>query len=210
MREDNIWMNLLYLVAAIWLFRQWWCDKRAQSRGQSISSPFPGAYPTNIRMLTIAVIGALVILAIETFGEYRLGISDEQEVVHWSFLFSMLAAAIVEEIIFRGYLVYTDRGTPVLLLSIVGFSLLFALIHPYLWTYISPGEGGHSFWGELQWAGGTKAYFSTGMIFIHSLWFYAVRFLPPNAKHSLLPCFAAHLSTNVGVFAVKWMQGHVA
>ena len=102
--------------------------------------------------------------------------------------------------IFRGYLVVEGRGRAALVGGVVGASLLFALLHPFLWQWQD---------GTLVLQGSTKAWFSTGAVFAGSLWFYAVRFMPANPRHSLVPCIAAHLAKNVGVFVVKLLQGHV-
>jgi membrane protease YdiL (CAAX protease family) len=112
-----------------------------------------------------------------------------------------LAAAFVEELIFRGYLVVENRGRPALVAGIIGASLLFALLHPFLWAWKDR---------TLVFHFGSKAWFSTGMIFAGSLWFYAVRFSPLNPTRSLLPCIAAHAAKNAGVIAIKYAQGYLA
>jgi hypothetical protein len=47
------------------------------------------------------------------------------------------------------------------------------------------------------------------LLFLNSIWFYTLRFCKWNPRHSLLPCFAAHIASNVMVFVVKLAQGHV-
>jgi membrane protease YdiL (CAAX protease family) len=76
-----------------------------------------------------------------------------------------LMAAFVEELVFRGYLVVENRGRTALLAGIVGASLGFALLHPFLWTWRD---------GALHLNGSGKAWFSTAAVFAGSLWFYAV------------------------------------
>ena len=98
-----------------------------------------------------------------------------------------------------------------LMLGIVLVSVVFAALHPYLWQWKMP-EGASSWevWrGSLSLDLGNKALFSTTIVFVRSLWFYCVRFWPANPLRSLLPCIAAHLATNLGVFALKAVQGHV-
>ena len=112
-----------------------------------------------------------------------------------------LAAAFVEELIFRGYVVVENRGRTALVAGIVGASLVFALLHPFLWEWKD---------GALTMHFGPKAWFSTGAIFAGSLWFYAVRFLPGNPTRSLVPCIAAHAAKNLGVFVIKYAQGFVS
>ncbi|MGA2053040.1 MAG: CPBP family intramembrane glutamate endopeptidase, partial [Opitutales bacterium] len=83
--------------------------------------------------------------------------------------------------------------------GIVGFSLLFSLLHPFLWDWKS----------GLVFDFSLKAWWSPALVFASSLWFYTVRFYPLNPARSLLPCIAAHLAKNLGVFAIKLAQGHV-
>jgi len=45
------------------------------------------------------------------------------------------------------------------------------------------------------------------MLFAVSLWLYAVRFFRLNPHRSLFSCFVAHATKNLGVFAVKYVQG---
>jgi Type II CAAX prenyl endopeptidase Rce1-like len=81
--------------------------------------------------VALASIGALFILAAETGGEHVLGISAEQSRVTVLFaLYSICAAPVVEEVIFRGYLVIENRGRLLLWAGVVGVSLLFAALHP--------------------------------------------------------------------------------
>jgi len=52
------------------------------------------------------------------------------------------------------------------------------------------------------------------MVFLFSFWLYAMRFplrYPKlNPSRSLIPCIAAHLAKNLGVFVIKLAQGHVS
>jgi membrane protease YdiL (CAAX protease family) len=117
----------------------------------------------------------------------------------WFFVFAIIAAGVVEEVIFRGYLVIDHKGRALLIASAVGFSLIFAIIHGHLWSR----EDG------FEWTLTAKAFFSTGILFANSLWFYAVRFGPWNPKRALFPCMLAHAASNLGVFFVKWAQGYL-
>lgn len=129
-----------------------------------------------------------------------LGVSSEQSDMSILFGIYTLLAAFLEELIFRGYLVITEKGKAVLWLGIFAFSFLFAMVHPYIWNFDNP------YLLELT----PKALLSTGIVFINSLWFYSMRFNPLNKKRSLLPCIAAHFASNLGVFLVKLIQGHVS
>lgn len=192
---------LLFMIAAgIYVTRMWWIDYRAAAAGQPIMGALPGATTTSKRAIMIAVLGALVLLAAETWGEILLGLDQEQSEMTVLLGLYTLLAAIIEEVIFRGFLVIENRGKALRLAGIVGASLLFALFHPFLWQWED---------SEWTWSFNAKGWFSTGAIFLGSLWFYYVRFMPSNPRHSLLPCFAAHAAKNLGVFIIKAVQGFV-
>jgi hypothetical protein len=193
---------LLALIAGSLAVGRWWLDDwRAAKHAAPRPNAFPGATPVNARCAAIAVAGALALLGLETSGEYALGISGQQSRITGLFGLYTLAAAFLEELIFRGYLVIENRGRTALWAGVVAASLLFALLHPFLWR-----------WDEsaLSWHLDRKALFSTAMIFAGSLWFYIVRFWPVNPTRSLLPCIAAHAAKNAGVVAIKAAQGHIS
>jgi len=192
---------LLLIGAAVWFARAWTMDYRAALAGTPNERALPGATPASARAVAIASLGALVILAAETGGEHVLGLSAEQSQVTALFsLYSIVGAPVIEEVIFRGYLVIEHRGRAALWGGVVGASLLFALLHPFLWD----GNG-----NGLTLHVGTKAWFSTTAILATSLWLYTVRFFGLNPQRSLLPCFVAHAAKNLGVFAIKYVQGFV-
>lgn len=192
---------LLYVGIAVYMGHLYWHDLRANTAGQPIPKSMPGATLAAPRLYVIGLIGALLILAVETGGERALGISAEQSDMVWFFLFASLSAGIVEEVIFRGFLVVEHKGRSALMGSCIGFSLLFALIHGHLWTYTA---------GEAPtWVFTDKAFFSTAILMANSLWFYALRFGPWNPKRSIFPAMLAHTGSNLGVFVVKLIQGHV-
>jgi membrane protease YdiL (CAAX protease family) len=201
MGQDNPLLLAGLLVAAAITARWWRGDLRAAARGQPNPRAFPGAAPASGRLIAVAVGGALLLLAIETGGEQALGLTAQQSHMTVLFAFYSLAAAFLEELIFRGYLVVEQRGRAALFAGMFGASLGFALLHPFLWEWRD---------GGLELHGGAKAWFSTVLIFAGSLWFYAVRFLPANRARSLLPCMAAHAAKNLGVFVIKYAQGFVS
>lgn len=206
---DNPLLILLMLGAAAYVFKLWLDDYRANAGGKPAAGALPGAFPASGKAIVAAVAGALIILAAEVGGEYGLGIVEDQSEITALFGVFMLTAAFFEELIFRGYLVVQNRGRAVLIGSIVFFSLVFTLAHPFLWEF-EGGEAAWRFWeGSLTFDFSTSAWFSTVIVFINSLWFYTVRFYALNTTRSLIPCFAAHLASNAGVFAVKGMQGFV-
>jgi len=179
-----------------WLWRE---DLRAHLAGAPANTGLmPGATPATPRACLIAAAGALVILSAETAGEIAFGLSEEQS--HMTLLLAAytLVAAITEEIIFRGYLVVEKRGRAALLGGVLGASLLFGLLHPFLWQWDEDG-----FALTLT----PKGFLSFTAVFVASLWFYACRFSAWNPTRSLLPCFAAHAAKNAGVIAIKAAQG---
>ena len=198
--SDNPVAILLYLGVAGYVLYLYLVDFRSTRAGNlADDNSMPGASAMPASALIIGVCVALLILAVETSGEIVLGISSEQSQMAWYFLFASLAAGVIEEVIFRGYLVVSKRGRAALITSCVGFSFVFALIHGHLWST----DNGFDFTFT------TKGVFSTSILFFNSLWFYLVRFGPWNPTHSIFPCMLAHACSNLGVFIIKLFQGYV-
>ena len=194
---DNPLVILALLGASLYLGKLWRDDLRSRQ-----PNGLPGATPATSRAITIAVIGALVLVGLETMGEKALGVFDEQSKMTWLFaVYSMLGAPILEELISRGYLVIAGKGKPTLWASIFAFSIVFALVHPFLWR---SDEAGFAL--TLT----TKGFFSTAAVFAMSLWLYVSRFASWNPSQSLLPCFAAHAAKNAGVVAIKAASGFMS
>ena len=63
------------------------------------------------------------------------------------------------------------------------------------------------FEGGFHWVLNAKS-FTTGILFVNSLWFYAIRYAPYRER-SLFPCMLAHAISNLGVFGIKAVQGYV-
>lgn len=192
---------LALTLAGLYCAKLWRDDLRAARAGSTVRGGFPGAVPAPPRAVGLAITGALALLALETAGEFALGIAAEQTRMTLAFAaYSALAAPIIEEIIFRGWLVL-DRHRPAMRWAgILAASVLFALLHPFLWVWDDAG-----FRLTLTLKGG----FSTTLLFLSSLWFYTARFTPWNPQRSLLPCFAAHAAKNVGVVVIKAVSGHL-
>lgn len=198
--QDQPLLLLVLLGGAVYVARIWWADLRATQAGQPPRQPLPGAAPAGRLAVALAVGGALAILAAETAAEYALGVADRQSRMTVLFGCYTLAAAVIEEVIFRGYVVVEGRGRAALVAGCLGASVLFAALHPFLWQWRD---------GSLVWDFSAKGWVSTGAVLAASLWFYTVRFWALNPTRSLLPCFAAHLAKNAGVFAIKAAQGYV-
>ena len=200
--NESPFMVLLYVGVAAYVGYMYWGDYQSnQASEQPDPRGMPGATSASLGLFVIGVIGALLILAAQTGGEIALGIASGQSEMVWYFVFAILGAGIVEEIIFRGYLVVDNKGRAALIGSCVGFSLIFAIIHGHFWS----NEEGEAF----AWTFTTKAFFTTGILLANSLWFYALRFGRWNKNRSLFPCMLAHAASNLGVFCVKWAQGFV-
>ena len=189
-------MILLYVGAAAFVLHMYRVDYIVVKLGEIRSGAMPGAENASLMSFLIATLGALILLGIETCGEIALGLVNEQSEMLWYFLPVIIAAGVIEEVIFRGYLVVTDKGKALFVTSCVGFSLFFAIIHPHLWS----AEDG------FAWTLSGKAFFSTSILFANSLWFYVARFGPWNPSRSIFPCMLAHGASNLGVFLIKMSQ----
>lgn len=192
-------MILIYVAIAAAVGNMYRTDLQAARAGQPNTNAMPGAQSCDLGVWIVGVIGALLILAVETGGELALGLADQQSEMIWYFVFAIVAAGIVEEVVFRGFLVVENKGKAALIGSCVGFSLLFALVHGHFWST----ENG------FEWTFTAKAAFTTGILFFNSIWFYALRFGPWNPNRSIFPCMLAHAASNLGVFFVKLVQGYV-
>ena len=199
---NNPLLLVLLTAAGLYATTLWREDLRAFRSGKTLPRPLPGATPTTGRAVAIAVIGSLVLLAAETFGEFTFGLAAEQSRMTWLFaLYSVSAASFIEELIFRGWLVVENRGRLALWLGVLGASVAFAALHPFLWRWDDAG---------FALTPGTKGWFSTAVVFATSLWFYVARFAPWNPSRSLLPCVAGHAAKNLGVVAIKAALGYMS
>lgn len=193
---------LLFMTAAgIYVGTLWLGDRRAARTGTPNPGGLPGATVAPRRAVIIAVAGALVILTAETVGEIALGLAGEQSRMTWLFaLYSIAAAPIIEELIFRGWIVVENWGRAVTWAAAVGASAIFAALHPFLWRWDDAG---------FALTLGAKGWFSTGVVFATSLWLYSARLAAWNPQRSLSPCFVAHAAQNAGVVGVKLLAGFI-
>ncbi len=210
MFQDNPTFSVVNFAIAAYLFYIWYSDYRANCRagGKIRAKSLSGATPVGVVYVIFGALASLALLAVHTISEYSAGLAAEQtKVSAWAFL-SWTAAAFLEELIFRGYLVIEGRGKLLLVASIVFFSLVFALCHPFMWDYTVSSDSG-IFGGTWTFDFSAQPMLSTLAIFECSILFYALRFLPANRNSSLIPCITAHLAYNWGVFAVKAAQGFI-
>jgi len=198
---NHPFLLVLMTAAGLYVGKLWRDDARAARAGSPNPNAWPGATDASHRAIGIAVMGALGLLAVETFFESRLGLAAQQSRMTWLFaLYSVAGAPIIEELIFRGWIVIESRGRAVMWAGAAGASAVFAVLHPFLWRWDDAG-----FAMTLT----AKGWFSTAAIFAGSLWFYVARLAAWNPQRSLLPCFAAHAAKNVGVVAIKAATGFV-
>lgn len=208
---------LILFMAAVGLYvlYLWLQDLRSARAGSPSASALPGAVPASPVACVLAAVGAAAIVAGETWGELYLGLSEEQSEMTVFFGAYTLVAAFIEELIFRGYIVIEKRGPVVLWFGIFTASLLFAALHPFLWSWDMGDEPAWKCllvwrWGEwFTWEFTAKGVYSTVAVFVSSLWFYLVRFASFNKSRSLLPSIVAHATKNLGVFVVKGTQGFI-
>lgn len=198
-RMNHPLLLLLTTAAGLYAGKLWNDDRRAARSGRPNPRGLPGAADAPRRAVIIAVVGALVILAAETVGESMLGLAGQQSRMTWVFAcYSVMAAPIIEELIFRGWIVVENRGRAAAWAGAAGASVLFAALHPFLWQWDDAGP---------VWTLNAKGWFSTATVFGMSLWLYVTRLAAWNPARSLLPCFAAHAAKNLGVVVVKLAAG---
>jgi uncharacterized protein len=198
---DSPLMQLCFLGIVTYVFYLWLSDLRKANSGNPGPGALPGASPASIKWIAMGAIGAVTLVSAETLGEHVLGISSEQTSMTLLLGLVTVAAGFGEELIFRGYLVIPNKGKLTLWLSVFAFSILFALIHPYLWNWED---------GTLHLILTSKAIFSTSVVLLNSIWFYYLRFSVFNENKSLWPCIVAHASSNAAVFSIKLAQGFVS
>jgi membrane protease YdiL (CAAX protease family) len=190
---------LFSLFLGLYLGRLWWRDRASAREGRPLPGALPGATDAPRTVILAGLAGGLILVAVETMGELALGIAAQQSTMTWLFaLYSVAAAPLIEELIFRGWLVVLDRGAAAKWAAALGASGVFAALHPFLWRWDDAG-----FVLTLD----TKGWFSTGIVFATSIWLYALRLGRWNPQRSLLPCFAGHAAKNFGVVAVKAATG---
>ncbi len=207
MFQDAPIFSIFSLAIAAYLFYMWYGDFRHFNKTAELrKGAFEGASNAPTKLIVLGIASALILLLCVTFIEKIVGVEASQtKVAPWALL-SWIAAAFVEELIFRGYLVVKNKGNLVLWCSIIFFSFVFAAGHPFLWDYQIP-ENSSIYEGVWTLNLTSQALISTLAIFSCSILFYSLRFARSNVNRSILPCILAHVSYNCGVFVVKMIQG---
>ena len=196
MNDDPLIIFFSCLIA-LYLASCYFKDIKAYASLNENPKALPGARNSSFLLIGVSVLIGLVLLFNALIFEQILNLSNQQRTIVWYALFGSIAAGLIEEVVFRGYLVIDNRGKLYLILSCIFFSLIFSLLHGYLWTY---EEG-------LKWNLNKKSIFDSYILFLNSLVFYFLRFGLWNNNKSILPPIAAHISFNIGVFAIKHFQG---
>lgn len=189
--------DILYLFIGLGVAFAWFKEyqKRKENPGPELF--WPGTTPAPIAGVLVIVSGILLITVAETCAEIHYQVSAHQSVSNLYLLGATLGAAIVEEIVFRGFAAPSHwSGTKLLGLILIG-SILFSLLHS-----INPDTSQFNF-NTVQ---GRISLIST---FFISIWLYLGRYNPLNPQRSLLPCLIGHLVRNLAVFGIKWAQGFV-
>ena len=98
--DSNPIMILLYVGAAAFVLHMYWGDYIVAKSGQIRSGAMPGAENASLMSFFIATLEALILLGAETCGEIALGLVNEQSEMLWYFLPAIVAAGVIEEVIF--------------------------------------------------------------------------------------------------------------
>ncbi|HEY0947862.1 MAG TPA: CPBP family intramembrane glutamic endopeptidase, partial [Opitutaceae bacterium] len=173
---DSPFVLLVITAVGVYVAKLWRDDLIARRRGTPNPRALPGATPAPTRALVVAAAGGFSLVAIETAGESAFGLTAQQSQITVLFGLYTLVAAVIEEIIFRGFIVIERRGVFLRWAGIAGASVLFAALHPFLWKWND---------GDWAWTLDAKGWFSTAIVFASSLWFYTVRFARLNPQRSL-------------------------
>src|SRR5690606_33168833 len=102
---DNPLLILIGLAAAAYFFKLWLDDLKQEKLDTPNPTAFPGATTAPRLPIIVGITGALLILAAEVAGEYAFDFVDPQSDITILFALSSIAAAFIEEFIFRGFFV---------------------------------------------------------------------------------------------------------
>src|SRR3954471_18113374 len=100
---------LLMIGVGVYVAKLWYDDFRNALKGQPNARGLPGATPASWKAVIIAATGSLVLLAAETWGEKMFGLTEQQSKMTALYAVYTLLAAVIEEIIFRGFIVIENR-----------------------------------------------------------------------------------------------------
>ncbi|MGA0133938.1 MAG: type II CAAX prenyl endopeptidase Rce1 family protein [Opitutales bacterium] len=180
----------LYCLLAGGVLLGWLRERAARTTTGAGEGFWPGTTSAPAAAHFAAAAATLLITVAESVVEIRADVSQSQSVLTGLSLLALLAAAIIEEVVFRGFAAPAWLAGGRLLTVIVAGSTVFALVHGF----------------DL---GTVHGRVSLAFAFVTSLGLYVARFNPLNPGRSLTPCFTAHIVRNLAVFGIKWAQGFV-
>jgi len=186
----NLVTDIIYLLIGLGVAYAWFSEYQKRQRNPGPELFWPGTTRASISGILITVSGILLFTVAETCAEIHYHVTASQSVSNLPILGATLGAAIVEEMVFRGFAAPSDlRGVKLLGLIIIG-SLIFSVIHGFDFSTVQ---------GRI----------SLITTFFISIWLYLGRYNPLNPERSILPCLIGHAIRNLAVFGVKWAQGFV-
>ena len=183
-------LNSLYLLLGMGVLGAWFREyqKRRYTCGPELF--WPGTTQAPISGILIIVSGILLLTITETCVEIHYQVTASQSVSTLSILAASLGAAVIEEMVFRGFCAPNHlSGLKLLALILVG-SVIFSAIHGF----------------DFKSVQGIISYVFT---FLVSVWLYLGKYNPLNPQRSILPCLVGHIVRNLSVFGIKWVQGYV-
>ena len=186
----NLVTDIIYLLIGLGVAYAWFSEYQKRQRNPGPELFWPGTTRAPISGILITVSGILLFTVAETCAEIHFQVSAHQSVGNLHILGATMGAAIVEEMVFRGFVAPSQlRGIKLLGLIIVG-SVIFSVIHGFDFSTVQ---------GRI----------SLITTFFISIWLYLGRYNPLNPERSILPCLIGHAVRNLAVFGVKWAQGFV-
>ena len=186
----NLITDIIYLLIGLGVGFAWFSEYQKRQSNPGPELFWPGTTRAPVSGILIIVSGILLLTIAETCAEIHFQVSAHQSVSSLHILGASIGAAIVEEMVFRGFVAPSQlRGIKLLGLIIVG-SVIFSAIHGFDFSTVQ---------GRI----------SLIATFFISVWLYLGRYNPLNPERSILPCLIGHVVRNLAVFGVKWAQGFV-
>jgi len=182
--------DIVYLLIGLGVVYAWFSEYRKRQRNPGPELFWPGTTRAPISGILITISGILLFTVAETCAEIHYQLTASHTVSYFNKLVATIAAAIVEEMVFRGFVAPSHlRGIKLLGLIFIG-SIIFSAIHGFDFSTVQ----------------GRISLIST---FFISTWLYLGRYNPLNPERSILPCLIGHVVRNLAVFGVKLSQGFV-
>ena len=195
--SSNLIRDIIYLITGLGVAYVWFSEYQKRKTNPGPELFWPGTTQAPISGILITVSGILLLTIAETCAEIHYHVTASQSVSNLHILGATLGAAIIEEMVFRGFAAPSHlRGFKLLGLIVIG-SIIFSSFHNF-----NPETQQFS----LNTVQGRISLITT---FFISIWLYLGRYNPLNPERSILPCLIGHAVRNLAVFGVKWAQGFV-